>query len=316
VTSVWITGARGFIGRNLSKWLSQQGYTVAGLGHGAWPEAEASQWGISLWLNGDILSSNLVHLRSALGVPDIVFHLAGGSSVGAALAAPREDFARTVGTTVELLEWMRREAPQTRLVVLSSAAVYGNGHPGHIDEGATLSPYSPYGHHKLMMEQLCRSYAASYGLASAVVRLFSVYGAGLKKQLLWDLCNKLSAGSESIELSGTGGELRDWTDIRDVVRVLDQVSRLATSKVPVLNGGSGVATSVAAIAEQLSAAWAGSGRAKALRFNGRPRPGDPFSLVAAPSRLQALGFEWRIPIAQGLVDYVHWYRGERLRGGV
>src|SRR5437660_7637597 len=176
--SVWITGARGFIGRNLSKWLSQQGHIVAGLGHGAWPEGEARQWGISVWLNGDILPSNLVHLRSALGVPDIVFHLAGGSSVGAALAAPREDFARTVGTTVELLEWMRLEAPQARLVVSSSAAGYGNGYPGPIDEGATLAPYSPYGHHKLMMEQLCRSYAANYSLASAVVRLFSVYGAG------------------------------------------------------------------------------------------------------------------------------------------
>jgi UDP-glucose 4-epimerase len=167
-----------------------------------------------------------------------------------------------------------------------------------------------------MMEHLCRSYAASYGLASVVVRLFSVYGAGLKKQLLWDLCNKLAAASESVELSGTGGELRDWTDIRDVVRVLDQVSNLATSKVPVLNGGSGVATSVASIAEQLSKAWAGNLPAGALRFNGQARPGDPFSLVASPSRLQALGFEWRIPIAQGLVDYVRWYRRERLEGGV
>ena len=125
MTFTWITGTRGFSGRTLSKWLSQRGYTVAGLGHGAWPEGERRQWGISAWLHGDILLSNLTDLRYALGVPDIVFHLDGGSSVGAALAAPREDFARTVGTTAELLEWMRLEAPRVRLIAVSGATVYG-----------------------------------------------------------------------------------------------------------------------------------------------------------------------------------------------
>ena len=316
MASVWITGARGFIGRHLSRWLRQQGHTVAGLGHGAWPEGDARQWGVSYWLNCEIASSNLLHLQHALGTPDIVFHLAGGSSVSAALSAPREDFARTVSTTVELLEWMRLEAPQTKLLAVSSAAVYGNGHATGIDEDATLTPYSPYGHHKLIMEQLCRSYAASYGLASVIVRLFSVYGPGLKKQLLWDLCNKLSAATGFVELDGTGDELRDWTDVRDVVRLLDRVSHLASSNVQVFNGGSGTGTSVASIASQLAAVWVRGGSPIAPRFSGLSRPGDPFSLVAASSRLNALGFDWRIPVAQGLGDYVHWYRREPRRGEV
>jgi UDP-glucose 4-epimerase len=245
-------------------------------------------------------------------VPEIVFHLAGGSSVGAALAAPQEDFSRTVGTTAELLEWMRLEAPRTRLVAVSSAAVYGNGHAGRIDEEATLLPYSPYGHHKLVMEQLCRSYAASYEVPSVVVRLFSVYGAGLKKQLLWDVCNKLASGSELVQLDGTGDELRDWTDVRDIVRVLELVPTLASPEAVVINGGSGIATSVASVAEQLSAAWGGGRTATAARFSGKSRPGDPLSLVGGSSRLQALGFKWRIPVAQGLVDYVDWYRSNQL----
>ena len=45
-----------------------------------------------------------------------------------------------------------------------------------------------------------------------------MYGSSLKKQVLWDMCAKLASGARQLELGGTGEELRDWTDIRDVVR--------------------------------------------------------------------------------------------------
>jgi nucleoside-diphosphate-sugar epimerase len=49
-----------------------------------------------------------------------------------------------------------------------------------------MLPVSPYGQHKLMMEQLCQSYAITYNLRITVTRLFSVYGPNLRKQLLCD----------------------------------------------------------------------------------------------------------------------------------
>ena len=110
--------------------------------------------------------------------------------LGASIANPYEDFTRTVATTAELLEWMRLGARNARLVSVSSAAVYGAGHTGPIREEQALLPFSPYGYHKLMMENLCLSYAANYGLAVMVVRLFSVYGSWLKKQVLWDMCSQ------------------------------------------------------------------------------------------------------------------------------
>ena len=145
MSNILITGAHGFIGKHLARWLARQGHQVAGLGHGIWPASEASSWGVTHWLNGDIQSGNLRLLQQTSGTPDVVYHLAGGSSVGVALANPREDFTRTVATTAELLEWLRVDAPQARLVAVSSAAVYGSGHDGPIAEGATLAPYSPYG---------------------------------------------------------------------------------------------------------------------------------------------------------------------------
>jgi len=309
MASAWITGAHGFIGRYLARGLQVEGYQVAGIGHGAWPEAEAAQWGLSFWLNGEISASNLGQMRHSLGLPDVVFHLAGGSSVGAAMANPHEDFTRTVVSTAELLEWLRQHSPATRLVAVSSAAVYGSAHSGPIPEDARVSPFSPYGAHKLMMEELCRSYAANFGLRLVLPRLFSVYGAELKKQLLWDLCGKLAAGG-AVELGGTGNELRDWTDVRDVAGALGQAARLASDLAPVLNLATGVAMPVREIASTVALLWGGAEATARVGFSGRSRPGDPFSLVANIDRMRAQGIECAIPVTQGIAEYVAWYRAQ------
>jgi UDP-glucose 4-epimerase len=306
MAQIWITGTRGFIGRHLSAWLSLRGHTIIGIGHGPWPQPEAAEWGVQRWLNGGIHSSNLQHLLRETGAPDYIFHLAGGSSVGAAIASPHEDFSRTVATTAELLDWMRLEARNARLVAISSAAVYGAGHSGPIREDQARLPFSPYGYHKLMMEQLCQSYAGSYGLSVMAVRLFSVYGSSLKKQVLWDICARLESGSCQIELGGTGEELRDWTDIRDVVRVLELAMSIPVDPdaIPIVNAGSGQATSISRIAQLVLESWPVPAW---VRFNGKSRPGDPFSLVADSTFLHNVGFEWKIPVRSGICDYVRWY---------
>jgi UDP-glucose 4-epimerase len=263
---------------------------------------------MSHWLNGDITPGNLCTLLNETGVPDTIFHLAGGSSVGAAVANPREDFFRTVATTAELLDWMRLDAPMARLVAVSSAAVYGAGHAGQIPESAGLMPFSPYGHHKRLMEELCRSYAASYGLRISIARLFSVYGSGLKKQLLWDLCTRLAAGASPLTLGGSGDELRDWTEVRDVVRALTRLNDAASTEVPVYNVGTGIATPVRRVAELVAQAWAGSSDSALLSFSGTSRAGDPFSLVADPTLLLTAGFVWQCPLEQGLFNYTLWFR--------
>lgn len=303
--AIWITGARGFIGRHAALTFAEAGETVIGLGHGAWPESDHRAWGVSEWRNGEISHANLDALAAGVGLPDVVVHLAGGSSVGPSFAQPAEDFRRSVLAAGELVEWLRLRAPLARLVMASSAAVYGAGHEGPIAESAACTPYSPYGFHKRMAELALESHARNFGLRVAVVRLFSVYGPGLRKQLLWDACGRLAGGAATLELGGTGDELRDWLHVEDVARLLRLSAEHAASEPWFVNGGTGVATPVRAIAERLAEVM---GRPVPVHFSGRSRSGDPARLVADVTRLQAYGFTPRHDWRDGLVGYADWFR--------
>ena len=110
--------------------------------------------------------------------PDVVIHCAGSGSVGYSLAHPMQDFERTVSTTLIMLEFLRLHSPNTVFIYPSSAAVYGNAVALPIAESTSLTPISPYGVHKQIAEILIRSYAQQFSISAAIVRFFSLYGAG------------------------------------------------------------------------------------------------------------------------------------------
>ena len=304
--NVWITGCNGFIGRRLARELADAGHTVHGIGHGAIEDADRERIGLGKWLNGEIEAANLNALAGLSGSPSTIFHLAGGSSVGLSIAQPYEDFSRTVSSTARLLEWLRGFAPDCRLIVASSAAVYGARYNGPISEDAKPDPMSPYGQHKLMMEGLCRSYAINFGLRSTIVRLFSVYGPHLRKQLLWDVCSRLQRGERTLVLGGTGAEVRDWIDVGDAARLFAKIAEVPQREgYQIVNGGSGLGTTVADIASMVLKSW---GSDIAVRFSGAVRPGDPFSLLADDAELRRLPFDWKIPLDRGLAAYVSWFK--------
>jgi UDP-glucose 4-epimerase len=305
----WVTGAKGFIGKFLCLHLSQQGYKVLGLGHGAWPLKIAAQHGLSYWVNGEINESNLAQMLNHSGTPEVIYHLAGGSSVGLSLQFPNEDFRRTVTSTASLLEWIRFHIPQVKLLLVSSAAVYGNSQSTCIPEDGLYTPYSPYGFHKRAAELLCESYACNFGIRTAIVRLFSIYGPSLCKQLLWDLSCRLSTNPVYLEINGSGKELRDWLYVQDAVILLTTVAKNISTELLVVNGGTGIGTSVREIVDMLCQSW---GLNPLLEFSGVQRPGDPQSLIADSQKITSLGFSPQCNTNVGIQKYVDWYKSTSL----
>jgi UDP-glucose 4-epimerase len=301
----WVTGARGFIGRHLVRHLHEQGWMVCGVGHGHFPSESWANAGLKKWLNSELTAEAFGELAAEHGPPNFIFHLAGGSAVGSSMRAPYEDFMRTAGTTARLLEWIRTHATGSKVIAVSSAAVYGETGGKPAQESRLPAPVSPYGHHKLIMEQICREYSQVFGLEIVVLRMFSVYGEGLRKQLLWDCGVKLMAAPDSISLGGTGEELRDWIHVDDAVSMMRRAAALAAADCPIFNGGSGRGARVREVVEILRRSIAPKTR---LEFSGVRRPGDPQVLVADVSRIAAAGVHCSVPIDGGVKRYADWLK--------
>tara|TARA_B100000902_G_C27313077_1_gene919588 strand:+ start:96 stop:1049 length:954 start_codon:yes stop_codon:yes gene_type:complete len=312
MTTILVTGAYGFIGKHLSVHLSKLGHEVIGLGHGVWNETEASNWGIKKWINADVQINNLRKVCFQKK-PKIIFHLAGGATVSHGEKNPEEDFFKNVTSTSELLEWLRLDLPQSKLIVTSSASIYGQGINNLIPEDFIGKPYSNYGKNKNEMEILCQFYKKKYNLNLIIARLFSVYGPELKKQLLWELCNRLIKKESPIILGGSGKEMRDWIYIDDVVNILSFIGldQNIIKKEYIINVGTGVGSAVKEITKIVLSNWnnlVNFTDKSEIEFSGKKRSGDPFSLVADTTRLSKLGLQCQTNPKQGINNYISWFK--------
>lgn len=294
-----VTGANGFLGRHVAKVFSENGFTVTGLGHGTWIRTEWQQWGLSEWHSCNITMESL---NTYVQQPDVVVHCAGSGSVGYSLTNPLQDFERTVSTTITLLEFLRLHSPKTSFVYPSSAAVYGIAQKLPISESTPLDPISPYGVHKKIVEEISQSYAHHFLIPVAIARFFSLYGPGLRKQLLWDSCKKIESGD--FIFYGTGNEVRDWLHVKDAAHLLLILSSNASSDALVVNGGTGKGITVHEIIEDLSRIM---GKKNPPKFSHKPKPGDPPGYIADIKMATSLGWEPQYSLHDGIEQYIHWY---------
>jgi UDP-glucose 4-epimerase len=304
MNTVLITGAHGFLGRYAALLFKERGWRVIGMGHGHWDFEKPHDFGIDLWIESDIDFYALTKIREEL---NCVIHCAGGASVGYSVQYPLRDFNRTVTSSINILEYIRLYQPQAKLVYPSSAAVYGKKDNHPIQENDVLRPVSPYGFHKKIVEELCASYAANFSLSSAVVRFFSIYGPGLKKQLLWDACNKLSDHSGAIDFFGTGNETRDWLHVKDAVELIFCMAA-SREKYEIVNGGNGEVKTIKQILTGMATMFDGN---PLVNFNQEYREGDPKHYWSDISRAKGKGWQPKICIEEGLKEYVEWFRKQR-----
>ena len=300
--TVIVTGAYGFLGRNTTLNFKKKGFDVYACGHGQWHGNELNEWGIDTWLEGDI---NLELLQAFNIQPDVIVHCAGSGSVGFSLSDPAADFHKTVSGTLDVLDFIRIVSPKTKLIYPSSAAVYGEHTNKPISIHSSLKPVSPYGVHKKIAEELCLSYYNNFGVSSSIIRFFSIYGEGLKKQLLWDACNKLINKKNTAEFWGTGDETRDWIHVSDAAQLIYK-NAISSQKFLVMNGGSGVKYSINDTIVLLSKKL--DLESNFFKFNNVVRKGDPRFYHADMTEANQLNWFPKVSLVEGIHNYVKWFK--------
>jgi UDP-glucose 4-epimerase len=293
---ILIIGSEGFIGSHCVTYFEAQRKEVFGVDLFERPSKSYAYTKVSR------LSPDLDELFES-ELFDVVVNAAGSGNVPYSMSHPVIDFEANSLDTIRVLEAIRKHQPSCKYIHISSAAVYGNPARLPICEDDITSPLSPYGWHKLIAEQLCKEYSSIYSLNIAVIRPFSVYGVGLKKQLFWDIFVKVKNATKAIELHGTGQESRDFINVLDVVKAIDIIVDRGLLKGEIYNIGSGEETTI----KEVVGIFLGQMKNPVdYRFNEIVRAGDPLNWRANIDRIKALGFTADQSLVHGLLDVAVW----------
>lgn len=239
---------------------------------------------------------------------DVCINCSGAANVPFSLEKPLNDFQLNAVNVFKILDAIRRFNPVCRFINLSSAAVYGNPASLPIKEEDATQPVSPYGVHKAIAEMICREFYQFWNIRTACIRIFSAYGPGLKKQLLWDISQK-AKNNYTIELFGTGEETRDFIYIDDLVQLIERVIRNDLFTGEIINAANGKQIKVSTIANLVKKALSSD---KHIEYKGTIRKGDPLYWEANVEKAQKLGYEQQIDIATGINQYIKWLRENEL----
>jgi UDP-glucose 4-epimerase len=239
---------------------------------------------------------------------DFVFHLAANPYIPPSVEDPSFDYMLNLDTTFRLLEVLRRGERRPRLVNTSSAAVYGNPQRLPIQESDPTVPISPYGVSKLSAERYVAVFSQLYEIPASSVRLFSVYGPRQRKQVVYDLFDRLARNPERLEVIGDGTQERDFAYVKDVAAAMILVAQHAPATGETYNVASGSSYSIAQLVSGICDTLA---LQPEIGYTGSVRPGDADRWTVDISALCGLGYEARTTLAQGLEATRDWCRVER-----
>lgn len=303
--TVLVTGASGFLGTQVCVLLEELGAQVIRIDPRV--AQERSRNGA---LKNLPFSVQALELRDCLNKIefDVVFHLAGAAFAAQSVLDPYFDFESNLWATVQFLETLRALEFHGLIVYASSAAVYGEPAELPITEATPPRPISPYGASKFASENYLNVYAELYDWDVIAARLFSLYGPGQRKQVVFDIARKTLQPNTPIELLGTGTERRDLMYVQDAAAALALLATLPRARTRTINVCSGQAISIRALAEKIVRALGEN--PERIVFNGAHRSGDPRVWEASNQLLASTGFEASVVLDEGIRRTVQWCAGE------
>lgn len=317
--NVLVTGGAGYIGSVTVEALIARGHTVTVLdnlstGHQGAVHADAA------FVRADLRDAGVVGEALEAGGIEAVIHFAAYSLVGESMREPVRYFGNNVVGTLALLEAMVERGVK-RLVLSSTAALFGTAECIPIPEDAPVRPASVYGETKYLIERVLHRLCETAGLGFVTLRYFNAAGASATygedhrpETHLIPVALQVALGlREGISIYGEDYDTSDGTCVRDYVHVLDlaeahllAVEGLRPGEARAYNLGNGAGFSVREVVEVCR------------RITGHPipervvarRPGDPPMLVADSSRIQReLGWTRRRAELEAIVRSAwDWHR--------
>ncbi|OQA29260.1 MAG: GDP-6-deoxy-D-mannose reductase [Verrucomicrobia bacterium ADurb.Bin345] len=216
---ILVTGARGFAGRHLLSDLSAAGHTPLGFDLQPLPQTLQVES-----FPGDLRNPEDIAKAVRDGRPDACIHLGGIAFVPMGWTHPDLVLSVNLGGTINILETLRQQAPATRLLVVTSAEVYGHAEQGSaIDEDAEMHPSTIYAVAKLAADLTALLYARKHGMPVMTARPGNHMGPGqatpfVTASFAQQLAEMRAGRQPAVLRVGNLDSERDFTDVRDTVR--------------------------------------------------------------------------------------------------
>jgi UDP-glucose 4-epimerase len=300
---VLITGGAGFIGSHLVRHLAGQAEVTVldDLRSGYASNLE----GVSCrFVRGSILDDSA--LKQAVEGAEEVYHLAAMISVPESVAKPAECAELNTEGTRRVLA--AAHAARARKVVLaSSAAIYGDNPTVPKLESMLPEPKSPYAETKLAGEGLLAEYRQAHGLGTTSLRFFNVFGPRQDPRSAYAAAVPIfiakALRDEPIGIHGDGGQTRDFVHVTDIVGALAYAGASADMH-GTYNVGYGRSQSILELAQEILRLTGSKSRIDHLP----PRAGDVRHSLASTARLLAAGWQPRSSVSAGLAETVEYFR--------
>ena len=306
--TVLVTGGAGFIGSHVVDRLLAQGREVVVVDDFSAGKRE----NLAAHANERHLRVIVADLRDDFAAalhgvrPAAVVHLAAQVSVPRSLEDPVADLDINLRASVRLLQWAAA-AGAGRLVLASSAAVYGEPARVPVSEDMCDRPASPYGASKRAAELFLACLGPNLGVETVALRPFNVYGprqdprsaySGVVSQFL-----ARAAAGEPLRVLGDGSQTRDFVYVEDVARAFAAAIEAPGVDGLIANVGSGHSRTIAALAAEIVAVT----RSTSPVISGAARAGDvAHSLADCARAADRLGWRAEVSLAEGLRRTLAW----------
>ena len=300
---ILITGGAGFIGSHLARHFAEQAEVTVlddlRSGHAGNLEGIRCRF-----LPGSILDA--AALKQAIAGAEEIYHLAAMISVPESVAKPAECAELNTEGTRRVLD-AALTAGARKVVLASSAAIYGDNPTVPKVESMLPEPKSPYAETKLAGEKLLEQYRVTHGLGTTSLRFFNVFGprqdprsayaAAVPIFIAKALCD------DPISIHGDGGQTRDFIHVTDIVAALAYAGD-SKDMSGTYNVGYGQSQSILALAQEIIQLTGSKSKIEYLP----PRAGDIRHSVASTERLLSAGWKPQSSVSVGLSETIAAFR--------